>query len=147
MLVPSAVALINESLIFLPGWKITAEDYTSRHEGCVALHIGAPSYETNRSEAMLGYPVENEPHAVVMIQVTPEMDLVDLFYLVLSKIIEFQTHEFREGMRVKPTGWAPFHPHKIDGIHRWCARSGEHTAEKDLSFGFNHMKFIEPAAA
>lgn len=137
MLVSSAVTIINESVIFFPGWKIRAEDFTTRHEGCICLHIEGTSWETNRPEAMAGYPTVNHPRVTVLLQVGNIADDLELHRAVLGKLIDFMVHEAREAYRIKPTGWAPFHPHKIDGMNRW----GE--VDKDLTYGFNAMNYSE----
>jgi len=131
MLTDTAVRLINESVIFLPGWTIKAKDFTARHEGCICLFVSYPGRESARREAP-DYQVRNEPRATFLLQVN-EMDDTQLHKAVLDRLIEFITHEFREFYRVQPSYWAPFHPHTIDGMKRW----GE--GERDLQFGFNGM--------
>lgn len=137
MLTETACRIINENVVFFPGWKIYAEDFTSRHEGCVCLYIEAPSVETNRPEAMEGYCVRNTPRATTMLQVADLADDVALHRAVIEKLIEFWTHEARECYRVKPSYWAPFHPHQIDGMKRWG------TPDKDITYGFNAMSWKE----
>lgn len=133
MLTESAVNIINSSVVFMPGWKIRAEDFTSRHEGCVCLYIEYPGRESGRPGAFKGYPERNHPRAAAMIQVGNFTDVTELHRAVLGKLIEFWTHEAREFYRVLPSGWAPFHPHQIDGMNRWG------TVDKDLAYGFNAM--------
>ena len=139
MLPQTAVSLVNESLMFLPGWHVKASDFTSRHEGAICVYVSYPGHESNRPEAMAGYPVTNEPRAVTVLQVGLDWELTDLFRAVLNVLIMFITHEFREFLRVRPTGWAPFHPHQIDGIARWGGNPTD-----DLTFGFNAMKWELP---
>lgn len=139
MLVESAVRIINDGIVFFPGWKIHAEDFTSRHEGAVCLHIEMCSWETNRPEAMAGFPVQNHPRVTVIIQVADLEDDVALHHMVVQALIDCFIHEAREAYRVKPSGWAPFHPHTIDGMRRW----GQ--PDKDLTYGFNAMDYREAA--
>jgi hypothetical protein len=134
MLVSSAVAIINDGIVFFPGWQIHAEDFTSRHEGAVCLSITFPSWETKRSEAMAGFPEANMPRQCFIIQVS-DLDDVELHRAVIKILVDCFTHEAREAYRIEPSGWAPFHPHKIDGMIRWGSR------EKDLTYGFNAMNF------
>ncbi len=138
MLVESAVAIINNGIVFFPGWTVHAEDFTARHEGAVALHIEGTSWETNRPEAMAGFPEINHPRVVRIIQVADLNDDISLHRVVLQQFIDFFIHEAREAYRVQPTGWAPFHPHQIDGMKRWGR------PEDDLTYGFNAMDFKRP---
>lgn len=133
--VASACQMINESLVFMPGWSWRAEDFTTRHEGTVCLYVEYPGRETARSEAPYGYPEHNRPRAAMLLQVGNLSDQIALFRAVIEKFIAFWTHEARECFRVKPTFWAPFHPHKIDGMERW----GDMT--NDLYYGFNSMEW------
>lgn len=137
MLTSSAIAIINDGIIFFPGWEISAEDFTNRHEGCVCLYINVASYETNRPEAMAGFPVQNHAKAAVLIQVADCKDDIELHRLVLETLISVWTHEAREAYRIKPTGWSPFHPHQIDGMKRWG------NPQVDLYYGFNAMKWSD----
>jgi hypothetical protein len=140
MLTETAVKLINDTVAFLPGWTVKAKDFTSRHEGCICLYVSYPGRESNRPEAMDGYPVQNEPRATFLLQVA-ELDDIGLHKAVLDRLIEFITHEFREFYRVKPSYWSPFHPHSIDGMRRW----GD--ADRDLQFGFNGMDWDKELCA
>lgn len=136
MLTETACQIINHGVCFMPGWKITAHDFTTRHEGCVALHVEYPGRETARSHAP-EYATCNEPRAVLLLQVGNFTDDLELHRAVIGKLIEFWVHEAREFYRVLPSMWAPFHPHKIDGMERW----GE--PDKDLTYGFNAMRWEE----
>lgn len=136
MLVQSAVAIINQGIVFFPGWKIHAEDFTSRHEGAVCLNIEMSSWETNRPEAMAGFPEANHPRVCVILQVS-ELDDIELHRTVIQTLIDCFEHEAREAYRILPTGWSPFHPHQLDGMKRWGKR------DKDLTYGFNAMNYQE----
>lgn len=123
----SAIELISQ-LVYKPEWTFEAKDHCHRFEGAIALTITYPARESAREDAAEGYPHVNHPYATFPIQVHG-MCAEDLYRAILKIIGEIEMHEAREFLRVKPTYWAPFHPHQIDGMRRW----GE--PEKDLNFG------------
>src|SRR6266496_2242118 len=93
MRVDTAVKLVND-LVFRPGWKITAEDYSHRHEGTICVSF---EYDTRNF-------------------VGDDMDTAEELYFALLKRIErINSHEDREALRVASTKWSPFYPHKVDG--------------------------------
>ena len=66
-------------------------------------------------------------------------DAMDLYYGISQVIQKINDHEMREALRIKPTYWAPFHPHQIDGIRRW-RKARKHAKRwemqlSDLQFG------------
>lgn len=123
----SAVRLINE-IVFRPGWEITAECHCKRFEECVRITIAYPAFETSRECAQTGYQELNKPHASFPVQVR-DLDDEGLYRAFLDCIAQIDSHEARETLRIKPTFWAPFHPHQEDGMKRWgCPR-------EDLCFG------------
>lgn len=133
----TAIDLIKE-VAYLPGWQFEATDHSNRFEGTISLKITYPAVETNRKEAREGYPVENRPYATFPLMVHG-MCTEDLYYALGNVLMKVYEHEMREGLRIKPTFWAPFHPHKIDGIKRW-SKSAKHAKKwamqmPDLQFG------------
>lgn len=130
MRVETAIALIND-VIYRPGWQITATDARHRFEDAVRVEIHYPAQETSREEALAPegpYRNGNRPYAAFYIQVDG-CDDIALYRRLLDRILEIEQHEAREYLRVRPTGWAPFHPHQADGMRRW----GD--PERDLMFG------------
>lgn len=128
MRVESAMELINSSLIYKPGWRISATDHTNRFEGTILVRIDYPARNSNRDQASDGYSEEINTYAIFPVTVE-DCDDLSLMRHVLDKIIEIEAHEAREFLRVKPTNWAPFHPHRVGGMKAWG------TPEKDLLFG------------
>lgn len=126
MNVESAVQLINQ-LVYKPGWKISATDHTNRFEGAVQVRIDYPAHASEREEAP-NYAREIQTYAEFPMIVVDCND-ASLYRRVINAIVEIETHEAREFLRVVPTMWAPFHPHRIDGMRRWGDESG------DLRFG------------
>lgn len=132
MRISSALKLIGE-LQYKPGWKFTAEDHSNRFEGSITLRIDYPARNSNRDQAEAGYPEEITTYASFpMIVADCEDD--ELYFRILQLIGEIEMHEAREFLRIAPTMWAPFHPHKVDGMKRWAARTGGNL-EADLQFG------------
>ena len=136
MLVDSAVALIN-SLSYKTDWHIVASDMTSRHESAVRVEVTYPAEQSERDEFPLyGTPVRGGARAAFLILVGDCQTDKDLYFRLLSEIIlPIEMHEAREFLRVAPTGWAPFHPHRVEGMHEWAKRSGLANVEHDLKFG------------
>lgn len=127
MLVTSAVELLNR-VVYKPGWEIEAIDHTDRFESAVKVCIRYPAQASERIEAADGYPrtIQARMSCVMLVG---GMDDTALYRALLAKIIEIEVHESREFLRVLPTYWAPFHPHREDGMARWGS------PEQDLMFG------------
>lgn len=127
MLVESAIELI-QCLVYKVDWKFEVEDATKRYENAVKLTIHYPAQETDREDAKNGYGRDNYPYASFILMVG-NVDQIELYRKVANCILEIESHEMREFLRVKPTYWAPFHPHNEDGMKRWG------TFHDDLKFG------------
>lgn len=123
----SAIALIGQ-ITFKPGWRFTATSLDDRFENCVRLRIEYPARLTNRGQAPQGYPIEVEPSAEFALLVG-QCDELSLLRQVFDCIMKVECHENREFYRIAPTWWAPFHPHRHDGMERWGDPHG------DLTFG------------
>jgi hypothetical protein len=128
MRVESALELINNSLVYKPGWKISATDHTNRFEDTIVIKIEYPARNSNRDQADNGYSEEINTYATFPV-IVADCDDLSLMRNVLNKIIEIEAHEAREFLRVKPTNWAPFHPHRVGGMRAWG------TPQSDLQFG------------
>jgi hypothetical protein len=136
MNVDSAIALID-NLLYLPGWGFEAADHTNRFEGSVKVKITYPARNSNRDQAPDGYPETITTYAEFPM-VVANCDDMWLYRKVANAVVEIETHEMREFLRVKPTFWAPFHPHRIDGMKRWNATEDSGPADDifpDLRFG------------
>lgn len=125
----SACRLINEMIIYEPDWVITAEDHTKRFEGTIKVRIDYPARSTNRDQAEANYPLCIMTYAEFTIIAHECGDVTELYRQLLLRILLIHTHEAREFFRVRPTQWAPFHPHRVDGMKAW----GD--ADSDLGFG------------
>ncbi len=127
MMIQSAIDLIN-NIVYKPGWKFSVEDHTNRFEGAIKLRIDYPACNTDRDCAREGYQEQIETYAHFPV-IVADCDDEELWRRVLGCIAEIDEHERREAFRIKPTFWAPFHPHQIDGMARWGDPAG------DLKFG------------
>jgi hypothetical protein len=124
-------------LAFAPGWTVTAEDATNRFEEtiCVRFVIAVPN--TDREHAPeYKVPVAGGARSAWPIYVGDITDPAELIGRVLDAAVENVTHELRETARLAPTWWAPFHPHRADGIRRWSERTGRHPSA-DYLFGLS----------
>ena len=128
MLAATAIELIG-TVCYRPGWTFEASDYTNRFESAICVKVTYPAPETGRDNWALGYPEQIQARAAFPIQIHDCADAGALFRKVFDLIVEIEIHEAREIFRVKPTGWAPFHPHQVDGMNRWGNPKG------DLAFG------------
>lgn len=126
MNVESALDLVN-AIIYRPGWRISATDHTNRFEGSIKVRIDYPAQNTDREEA----PEYNR--AIMTYATFPlivlDCDDIGLYRKIMEAILKIEEHEAREYFRVQPTLWAPFHPHRIDGMRRWGH------PDEDLQFG------------
>lgn len=126
MNVSSALDLVN-ALIYWPGWRISATDHTNRFEGAIKVRIDYPARNSNRDQAP-EYREEIVTYVEFPVVVDPCDDL-ELYRCIVQQIQKINLHETREGLRVQPTMWAPFHPHRQGGMQAW----GD--VEGDLKFG------------
>lgn len=143
MEVDSAVTLINQ-LIYKPGWTFFAEPHTPRFEGAVQVHVTYPALDSgsnsNPEAWQSGYTeeIEGGARANFPILVGDADDAETVYRRLLNCVLEIEEHEAREFLRVQPTGWAPFHPHRIEGMRRWAGspdRRADQPLCHDLQFG------------
>ncbi|MFJ5532433.1 hypothetical protein [Streptomyces sp. NPDC093261] len=136
MEIGSAIRLV-EGLIYKPGWTFTATDHTNRFEGTIKVRVEYPARNSNRDQADKGYPEEITTYAEFPLMVGDCSDDRTLYRRILSAIAEIELHEAREFLRVAPTNWAPFHPHRIDGMKAWLKYRDDGMAALygDLQFG------------
>ena len=126
----TAVTLVGQ-IIYRPGWTFQAEDARNRFENAIRIRIEYPAQNTDRDKALEGYPEDIRPHASFFVVVEEACDDVSLYRKIMRHILRIEEHEAREYFRVRPTGWAPFHPHRTDGMKRWHGEAWE----TDLQFG------------
>lgn len=131
--VRSAIELVNNSLVYKPGWTFTATDHTNRFEDTIVVRVDYPARNSNRDQAAEGYQEEIMTYASFPL-VVKDCDDESLMFQILDAIGKIEMHEAREFLRLAPTMWAPFHPHRVDGMRRWSARTGEPLVG-DLQFG------------
>jgi len=124
----TAITLVN-GLVYKPGWRMNATDNTARFEGSIVLELVEATYMSERANATQGYAERIDARASFIIQVGALTDDIELYREVLDRIVQFDVHEAREFLRVRETMWAPFHPHRVDGMHRF-GRVAE-----DLTYG------------
>lgn len=114
----SACKLINESLFYRPGWTFEAVKHTQRFENAIRVRIEFDTVDTSEPTADNTYETPFRLHVSFTLMVG-RMDDVGLYKALLGVILRVEEHEAREFLKVKPTQWAPFHPHTEDGIKRW----------------------------
>lgn len=124
----AAVDFINNRVLFWPDWKFHAEDYSLPPfiEDLIFLTVEYRPHETNREDAMAFDKIGT---SVPVLHLNPSrpLDVSDiedhneLLFALGAIVIELQTHEMREALRVRPTYEAPFHPHREEGEENWNA--------------------------
>lgn len=114
----TAIKLIH-SLRYFPGWTFEASDHVARFEGAITVRVTYPTRNANRDQVDNCYPQEISPYAVFPL-VVRDLDDKSLYRCIADMIGEIWSHETREALRTV-TGWAPFHPHRVDGMHSWNA--------------------------
>lgn len=135
MEIASAIALVD-TIVYRPGWKFTARDHSKRFEGTICVRVDYVAQETAREQAAKGYPVDNTPYAEFPI-IVRDLDTNGLYGEIMKMILEIESHEAREYFRVAPTFWAPFHPHRIDGMKQWAEQEATVNVRPDLQFGLS----------
>lgn len=129
MQVSSALALINDVICYKDKWVFTAKDDTQRYEGTIQVRIDYPAIMSERENQKKGKQVPIMTYATFRIMVVDCEDDIALYRELMRHIMAIEEHEAREFLRIKPTFWAPFHPHKVDGMKRWGK------ADHDVQFG------------
>lgn len=119
-----------------PGWRLEAEDHTHRYQDVIKVTVHVNAIATEREHWATecdGYCNADETldvRASFHVFVGRCNNDVDLYRCVFDNaVVPVLLHEAREMFRIKPTGWAPFHPHRRDGMERW----GE--PERDQAYG------------
>lgn len=113
----SACRLINESMMYRPGWTFDASEHKERFENAIRVRIEFDTLDTS-AVTDAGFDSSFRLHVTFTLMVG-KMDDVGLYRAVLGVILRVEEHEAREFLRIRPTHWAPFHPHQDDGIERW----------------------------
>lgn len=130
-----AITLVNDQIVYKPGWTIRAEDYSWRMQGGILVHISFTAPSSDRDDAREGYVKMLSPlHNAFPILVEDCVTEDDLLFKLLKVIISLETHEAREFLRRKPTFDAPFHPHRVADMVRWADHDGGSVTD-DLNFG------------
>ncbi|WP_419995049.1 hypothetical protein [Streptomyces boninensis] len=129
----SAVELV-EQMIYKPGWEFHAREFTDRFEGAICVEVRYPTYNSNRDEAERGYQTPITGQSAFPL-VVADGTIEDLCGTMLDLILKIEEHEAREFLRLRPTDWAPFHPHRVEGMRRWLTRRQAPDFSGDLLFG------------
>lgn len=133
--VQSAISFVQQ-IIYKPGWRFDVIDHTSRFEGTIDVHITYPALDSgsnsNPDTWKDGYTtgIPGGARAAYPIIVS-DTDEIGVLRRLLNAILDIEEHEAREFLRYPHNGWAPFHPHRIDGMTRWG------TVDHDLKFGLS----------
>lgn len=137
-----AVALIN-SLGWKPGWKVTATTWQERHQSSIVLDVTFPAADSSFPPDYAAGPVPIHGRYALMVGDCRTWD--ELLRKVLTLMVEIETHEWREFLRLGPEHdyYAPFHPHTDAGMLRWAKlghkhakiTEAEHLLAFDLQFG------------
>lgn len=130
----TAVELLNTGMIYPPDVQITAEDWTHRFEDSVRITVNLPGAKYSDRQYAPDYSVDNTTGTQAFVVPVGTCDIFSLAGCVLDLIGRVREHEDREFLRLRSTGWAPFHPHKTDGINRWAERTGRSPA-LDYDYG------------
>jgi hypothetical protein len=136
MEVSTACQLVND-LVFFPEVKLSADDHTNRFEGSIKVRIDYWAINTNKDKAP-HYNEWIETYATFAVVVHDCNDALSLYRKILNAWGMIQAHEAREALRVRSTLWAPFHPHRIDGMKAWNATADtcdDTSLFGDLQFG------------
>lgn len=119
MNVNSAIALVD-NIVTEPGWTFEATDYSHKFENSICVKVVYVTRNANRDQAEKGYAQEVTGEAKFAIMLDECPDDIALYYKIITKAcLCIKEHEVREFFRIKPTMWAPFHPHRADGMQRW----------------------------
>jgi hypothetical protein len=120
MFVDTAIRLIDQ-IVYKPDWKFEAQDDTGRFEDSICVKITYPAFDSSKEsydEEKGEYTKQIVTYATFRMIVRDCTD-VDLYRKIIEVLMEIELHEAREFLRVAPTLWAPFHPHRYDGMKRW----------------------------
>lgn len=104
------------TLHFMPGWSF---DAFALSESMLAVQAGIETVNSNRDQALQGYPQHVVLGRRAMIYLDEYETEDDLAEAVFAWLYEILTHEAREFLRVGPDMRAPFHPHRPEGERAW----------------------------
>lgn len=131
MEIDTALTIINDQIIYVPGWEFQAEAFTNRFESAVKVEVEYPAFATERKEVQANgaYTRPITTGGKFPLYLVCDSEITLLRQMLEQIILPIHCHEARESLRLKPTFWAPFHPHKTGGMERWG------TPHDDLMFG------------
>jgi hypothetical protein len=122
----TAIETINDDIVYKPGWMITAEPYTQATPRIV-VHFEFNTWNSNREYFQEGTTRLREARIRVAhtLAVSDLKTTEDLMFELLMLILDTETHEAREFLRLKSAEFnAPFHPHRLMEMHGFGERTG-----------------------
>lgn len=139
MLPQTAADLLNHIEFKRNGaeWRVRAKPF-DRFEDSILLEIDYPVIDSSRNHWDVPEGGEQDDGATKekfyvttkwVIQAGCCSDDTDLYREFLAKVAIIDSHEAREALRIRPSLWAPFHPHRTGGMERWGDPQG------DIMFG------------
>ena len=93
-----------------PGYRLTALNFTHRIQDAIKLIITENTVASEDHEHRI-------VNSVAFVIEVGHLESIGLVREVLDRVIQHQTHEWREFLRLDDQ--APLHPHTHDGIARW----------------------------
>lgn len=114
---------IAGSLGYKPGWTITANP-DERFEAAICVKIGYPGPDFSRRYAP-EYSEAARDQLATFVLMVGDLSFDEFLRKIFDFLLACETHEAREAYRLAPSWWAPFHPHKRDGINRWGDPKGD----------------------
>lgn len=122
----TAVDLINNHLIYKPGWVFTAEDWEKRFQGTVKVRCTYPARNSN-SEWAPDFAQRIRPYADVLVPVGTADTVTTLFHRLITLVIMvIEEHEAREFLMYKDSLGSYFpllHPHITATMQAWGRES------------------------
>lgn len=117
----AAASLINQELIFRPGWQLRAVPFENL--GVVLVEASVLTNNLDREEAP---DYRSQIIAGGSFEVPTGGTEAEFLKRLIGEFLKIEEHEWREALRFKPNRphgdyVAPFHPHRPEGIRNWNA--------------------------
>ncbi|WP_328869616.1 hypothetical protein OHT76_05560 [Streptomyces sp. NBC_00287] len=112
------VADLINGISFRPGWRFQARVMVDGAP-CVIAQALVETVNSNRDQALKGYPEEILLSREVIIDADEFVTADELYAAMMQWVIHLEIHECREFFRVGPDMQAPFHPHRPEGQRAW----------------------------
>lgn len=110
-----AADLINNGLIFKPGWDVSAIGFDAYDTVLVRAELLTTNFDREEAPYYRGRII-----AGGTFELSTKGSQDEVLQRLLTEFVKIEEHEWREALRLKSNYDAPFHPHRPEGQDNWA---------------------------